>query len=185
MRKKITGKLLWKELRRPAHLGRGVGTGPEEVRASLLLPVEMAIIVRIVATAAAVCRGFFVIRKRQKWVPDALLLGRSTHPHPVQAGACFSPPILPTLRAFLFRSIHCWPSWEGLAQPARSLSLGPCCFSQLPPPACMPQSSSRSNMPGGERGGRQLSRHFRVSEFLNLFRSLALVFIHLSLKAGV
>lgn len=98
------------------------------------------------------------------WVPDALLLGRSTHPHPVQAGACFSPPILPTLRAFLFRSIHCWPSWEGLAQPARSRSLGTCFFSQLPPPACTPQSSSRPNMPGGERGGRQHSRHFRVSE---------------------
>lgn len=85
---------------------------------------------------------------------------------------------LPALGASSFGWIAGPPGWVLLSQ-ACPYSPSTCGFSQ----PCIVHSCS---VPGGEgRGGGWLSRHFwGVLSFWNLFRSLTLVFIRLSLKAS-
>lgn len=92
------------------------------------------------------------------------------------------------LRASSFSWIYCRPSWVGLAQPGvflltRHMLLLPSCH-PLPCIPHSPASFTHTALLVGRWRGVALQALMGYLSFWNLFRSLTLVFIHLSLKAG-
>lgn len=194
------GEIPSQEMGRQGHLvdgeGRGPGPAAEERGASVLLSLETPSLLSLFSCVQGslcpspgtdvVCSGYVVVRQKRHPVQACLcwvmwstwgLCGSPGNAVPYQEPAVLRV-ALPALGASSFGWIAGPPGWVLLSQ-ACPYSPSTCGFSQ----PCIVHSCG---VPGGEgRGGGWLSRHFwGVLSSWNLFRSLTLVFIRLSLKAS-